>query len=193
MFRAVHFPTRRFDFHLGRFSQNTTHAIRNQTQNARMDATSPSRKSGHSALRRGRREIAQGIYHVTATTLKRKPVFADFNAAHAAARSFGIPALLGDATLLAWVLMPDHAHWLVQLGETGSLACVVSRLKSASARLVNQACHTEGTIWARAFHDHAMRHDEDVQAVARYIVCNPVRANLVERVGDYPYWNAVWL
>ena len=29
--------------------------------------------------------------------------------------------------------------------------------------------------------------------VARYIVANPLRAGLVERVGDYPYWDAVWL
>ena len=158
-----------------------------------MDAINPFHKSGHSALRRGRCEIAQGIYHVTATTLERKPVFADFNAAHAASRSFETPALLADVTLLAWVLMPDHVHWLMQLGDAGSLTGAVSRLKSASARLANQACHTQGTIWARAFHDHALRHDEEVRAVARYIVCNPVRAGLVERVGDYPFWNAIWL
>lgn len=30
-------------------------------------------------------------------------------------------------------------------------------------------------------------------AVARYIIANPIRAKLVRRVGDYPYWNAAWL
>jgi hypothetical protein len=28
---------------------------------------------------------------------------------------------------------------------------------------------------------------------ARYLVANPLRPGLVERIGDYPYWNAVWL
>jgi hypothetical protein len=38
-----------------------------------------------------------------------------------------------------------------------------------------------------------VRSDEDVQAIARYIVANPIRAGLVKRVGDYPFWNAIWL
>jgi len=38
-----------------------------------------------------------------------------------------------------------------------------------------------------------LRNDEDLLDVARYVVANPVRAGLVPRVGDYPFWNAVWL
>jgi hypothetical protein len=29
--------------------------------------------------------------------------------------------------------------------------------------------------------------------VARYMIANPVRAGLVRRVGDYSFWNAVWV
>jgi len=29
--------------------------------------------------------------------------------------------------------------------------------------------------------------------VARYIVANPIRAGLVDNIGQYPYWDAVWL
>jgi hypothetical protein len=38
-----------------------------------------------------------------------------------------------------------------------------------------------------------LRRDEDLRAVARYVILNPVRAGLVQRVGDYPHWDAVWL
>jgi len=38
-----------------------------------------------------------------------------------------------------------------------------------------------------------MRKEEDLQALARYIVANPLRAGLVKRVGDYPHWDAMWL
>jgi hypothetical protein len=48
-------------------------------------------------------------------------------------------------------------------------------------------------VWAPTFHDHALRKDEDLLQAARYIVMNPVRAGLSRRVGDYPYWNCVWL
>jgi hypothetical protein len=29
--------------------------------------------------------------------------------------------------------------------------------------------------------------------LARYVVANPVRAGLVQRVGQYPHWDAIWL
>ncbi len=30
-------------------------------------------------------------------------------------------------------------------------------------------------------------------AIARYIVANPLRAGLVKKLGDYPYWDSIWL
>lgn len=95
--------------------------------------------------------------------------------------------------MLAWVLMPDHAHWLIRLGESDALDAVVNRLKSASARGANRVLHRDGALWTRAFHDHALRAEEDLQRSAQYVVDNPVRAGLVERIGDYPFWNAVWV
>jgi len=95
--------------------------------------------------------------------------------------------------MLAWVLMPDHAHWLLQLQGGETLATVVSRLKAASARSANEVLNRSGPLWQRAYHDRALRKDEQILAAARYLVANPLRAGLVRRLGDYPYWNAVWL
>ncbi|MFM2004374.1 MAG: hypothetical protein RLZZ09_29 [Pseudomonadota bacterium] len=32
-----------------------------------------------------------------------------------------------------------------------------------------------------------------MQGIARYNVVNPLRAGLVDRIGDYPHWDAAWL
>ena len=48
-------------------------------------------------------------------------------------------------------------------------------------------------LWQTGYYDHAIRKDEDIQAIARYIVANPIRAGLVTKVGDYSHWDAVWL
>ena len=133
------------------------------------------------------------IYHLTITTRSRQAVFADFAVACTVARCFERVAVLGDACMLAWVLMPDHAHCLLQLGECDSLMQVVVRLKSASAREANRVRGCKGALWSRAFHDRALRREDDVASVARYIVANPIRAGLVVRVGDYPFWNGIWL
>lgn len=148
---------------------------------------------GHRALRKGRVSIANGVYLVTATTLERQKLFADFSTGCVAARCFEDACLLGDAKMLAWVLMPDHVHWLLQLGEQDNLSTVTNRLKSASARHANHTLCKTGTVWEKGFHDHALRSEDDLQDVARYVVANPLRAGLVTRIGDYPFWNAVWL
>jgi hypothetical protein len=49
------------------------------------------------------------------------------------------------------------------------------------------------TLWQPNYYDHAVRYDEDIKVIARYIVANPLRANLVENIGDYSLWDAVWL
>lgn len=150
-------------------------------------------KPGHTALRKGRVSLPGYAYVVTTVVRERRPVFADFRSACAAASCFKLPTLLGDATMLAWVLMPDHAHWLIQLGQSDSLSVVVNRLKSASARAANRVLGREGPLWEVAFHDRALRREEDVRTIARYIVGNPLRAGLVERVGEYSFWDAVWI
>jgi REP element-mobilizing transposase RayT len=150
-------------------------------------------KPGHHALRKGRISLPHQVYLVTTATWQRQPVFLDFRAACTACRCFEDNTLLGDARMLAWVLMPDHVHWLVQVGEKESLSTVVNRLKSASGRLVNRRIGKQGPLWQKAFHDHALRAEEDLRKAARYMVANPLRAGLVQEIFDYPFWNAVWI
>ena len=148
---------------------------------------------GHRALRRGRHSRDGGIYHITTVTRSRNPLFEDFPAACSACAAISSAPSLGTASLLAWVLMPDHMHLLLQLDGEECLSKVVARLKSRSAKAFQQASGRCGAVWAPGFHDRALRRDDDVRHVARYIVANPVRAGLVARCGDYPFWDAVWL
>jgi putative transposase len=150
-------------------------------------------RPGHQALRKGRAPLPNHAYLITATTLNRQCFFDEFNAGCAAARCFESNEILGDARMLAWVLMPDHAHWLVGLGNQDNLGIVVNRLKSSSSRLANRVLERSGTLWEPGYHDHALRAEEDLLNIARYIIANPLRAGLVHRVGDYPFWNAIWV
>ena len=149
-------------------------------------------KSGHRALRVGRQSQAEGIYLVTFATASRRRIFIEFALACAACRTFASASRAVEATLLCWLLMPDHFHALVRLDGEIPLSAAVQRLKSMSTRACHHV-HPDGEIWSRAFHDHALRRDEDMLRAARYIVANPVRAGLVKHAGDYPFWNAVWI
>lgn len=90
------------------------------------------------------------------------------------------------------MVMPDHLHWLFEL-QARDLSAVVASVKRFSARNVNDLLGISGALWQPGFHDHALRREEELRNVARYVVMNPVRAGLVRSVRDYPLWDAAWL
>jgi REP element-mobilizing transposase RayT len=138
-------------------------------------------------LRKGRYSEPGRLYVVTAVTRHREPVFEDLLAARILVRTLRREQEMARAQTLAFVVMPDHIHWLLRLGEGAALSSVVRAVKAVSAHRLGRA------VWQDGFHDRAIRREEDLAAVARYIVANPLRARLVERIGDYPHWDAVWL
>ena len=143
-------------------------------------------------LRIGRCSEKGRIYLVTCNTKERQPIFGDWRVGRLVAKQFGLAERDGLAQSLAWVVMPDHFHWLLEL-KSGSLSRVVARTKSRACVVVNDLQGRTGSIWQRGFHDHAIRQEEDLKGLARYLILNPVRAGLTERVGDYPLWDAAWI
>lgn len=148
---------------------------------------------GHAALRCGRVSMSGRVYLVTFTTHGRQAWFADPEVARVVAGTTTDSRLWIGSDLLAWVLMPDHWHGLVGLGAHDYLPTLVQRLKSNTARHVRHMAPRLERLWAKGYHDHALRTDEAVIEAARHLVMHPVRAGLVARVGDYPYWDAVWM
>jgi len=139
------------------------------------------------SLRKGRVSASGNIYLVTSVSLNRQPVFLDLYIARKVVCSLYASDQIDRTKTLAFVLMPDHLHWMVQLGSGFSLSRVVRDVKSISAH------HVGRPIWQAGFYDHAVRREEDLLRMARYVVANPLRAGLVKDIGMYPHWDADWL
>jgi REP element-mobilizing transposase RayT len=144
-------------------------------------------------LRRGRHSIANHAYLVTTVTQERSPVFADFYSARLLIREMRRLDSEGRLESLAFVVMPDHLHWLFVLRPQHELAQIMRLLKGRSARSLNLSHKAIGEIWQAGFHDHALRKEDDLKAAARYLIGNPLRADLVQSINDYPHWDAIWL
>ena len=157
-----------------------------------MDAIAIERPHGN-ALRKGRRSLAGQRYLVTTVTIGREPLFTQPDLAIAAAQATLDARMWDHSRAWCWVLMPDHWHALIELGDGDSLAALMQRVKSNIARATNLARGGGNNIWQPGYHEHVLREDEDLLSVARYVIANPKRAGLVATVGDYPYWNAAWL
>ena len=139
-------------------------------------------------MRKGRVSLQNQIYLLSFVTEGREPRFSDFHCARLIIRSLKKSR---HTKTLAFVVMPDHVHWLIQLLEDASLSRVVQTVKSVSAHQINQYLERRGQFWQDGFHDHALRKEEAVIEAARYIVANPIRAGLVKSVKDYSHWDAV--
>ena len=140
----------------------------------------------YNELRKGRVSQSGVIYHVTTVAQRRIPYFAALDNGRTVVRELMALQAEGRAETLCYVLMPDHLHWLMMLHQ-GKLSDAVRLLKGRSAHAIGHA------VWQANYFDHAVRKDEDIRKMARYIVANPLRANLVEEIGDYSLWDAVWL
>jgi len=138
-------------------------------------------------LRNGRVSLPNQAYLVTIVTASRKPVFTSFIAARIAVRCFHDNNIVHHAQTMAFVVMPDHLHWLTQMSDDGNLSEMIRLYKAKVSLQLKQR------VWQRGFHDHALREGEDVRDIARYIVANPLRAGLTNSVGEYPHWDAIWL
>ena len=151
-----------------------------------------SRPRSH-ALRKGRFSEPQRIYHITTVTHDRAPLFRNATAARIVVNNLRILHAANLAATLAFVVMPDHLHWLMELQAGNTLPTVMRRLKGRSAFMMTRSHLALASVWQPGYHDHALRRDEDVVSTARYIIANPLRAGLVATLADYPWWDAVWL
>lgn len=147
----------------------------------------------YDALRRGRCSLSRQIYCVTTVTRDRVPIFNGLTAARLLIRELRRLDDSGVVDSLAWVVMPDHLHWMIQLHDHWPLFRVVKTIKARSALAINAHLDLHGSLWQRAYYDRAARKDDDVCQLARYLIANPLRAGLVEHIGDYPHWDCIWL
>ena len=138
-------------------------------------------------LRKGRVSLPNHAYLVTIVTKSRLPVFNSFSTARIAVRCFHDNGVEKHAQTLAFVVMPDHIHWLIQMTDGGNLPEMIRLYKAKVSVLLQQR------IWQRGFHDHGVRQEDDLLALARYVVANPKRAGLVDSVAQSPHWHSAWL
>jgi len=144
------------------------------------------------SLRIGRSSQPGNVYLVTSVVKNRLPIFTDIQIACRVRTEMEQLHESGVVHSMAWVVMPDHLHWLFAL-KAGSLPAVMQALKGRSAFAVNKAHGARTLTWQKGYHDHGVRAEEDLVEMARYVVNNPVRAGLVSQREEYPLWGCEWV
>ncbi len=91
--------------------------------------------------------------------------------------------------LMAYVLMPNHVHILLQ--PYVAIAVIMQKLKGFTSRKANALLHRQGTpFWQDESFDHRARTADEARKIIRYTEWNPVRAGLVATPEDWPWSSA---
>jgi REP element-mobilizing transposase RayT len=93
--------------------------------------------------------------------------------------------------LIAWCVMPNHVHVLIETWEEWSLGDIVHSWKSFTAHEANQILGRSGEFWFREYFDRFIRDDRHFLNAVNYIENNPVKAGLV-RAQDEWRWSSAF-
>lgn len=130
-----------------------------------------------------RSHLPGAVFHLTARTQGREPWFTGpvrSTIIGYLARVFGV----GDSTLLAYAIMPNHLHLVVQQGRE-PLGRVMQPLLRRTALLVQRFHRVEGHVFERRFSDRPCLDPEYLRNAIVYVHLNPVRAGLAAQPGSY--------
>ncbi len=96
---------------------------------------------------------------------------------------------LGQYELLAYVVMPNHVHVLIE--PRTSLEQITHGIKGVSARDANRIMNRAGQkFWQAESFDHWVREPAEGEKICRYIENNPVKAGYVGRAEDWRWSSA---
>lgn len=122
-------------------------------------------------------------YFLTLCVRERRRVLTCPDVAAALRSEFETMEGAGDIVPLEWVIMPDHVHWLFELGSRLPLGRLVARFKTQT----RVALASVGAEWQRDYYEHRLRPDESADAYAAYIFKNPYRARLIPPDVSWPH------
>ena len=81
--------------------------------------------------------------------------------------------------LLAWSVMPNHAHVLVRPHEEHTLPEILHAWKSYTAKEANRLLGRTGSFWQEEYYDHVVRDAADFGNQVKYILNNPGQSGAV--------------
>ena len=82
--------------------------------------------------------------------------------------------------LLAWCLMPNHVHVVIEIPGNHSLSDIVRSWKSFTSRRANAHLGRTGPFWHADYFDRYIRDDEHLARTIEYVEQNPAKAGLVD-------------
>jgi len=129
-------------------------------------------------------EVPYGYYHVVTRGNGRRTIYVDDRDRELFLMILGRVARRYGWSFLAYCLMGNHYHFVLQLAESG-ISRGMCELNTAYAATHNVRHGRAGHLFGRRFWSELITSDEQLLTATRYVVQNPVRAGLCLSCEDW--------
>ena len=129
------------------------------------------------------------LHHVIIREIERKSIFRDTTDKENLVDRLSQLIPQTQTRCYAWVLLCNHAHFLLRSGPDG-LVGLMQRLLTGYAVSFNQRHRRHGQLFQNRYKSIICQEDAYLLELVRYIHLNPLRAGMVENfkaLTDYPF------
>ena len=92
--------------------------------------------------------------------------------------------------LIAWCVMPNHVHTMIEVFEGFPLPSVLHSWKSYTSKEINKLLGSRGQLWFEEYHDRFIRDERHFHVAVAYVEHNPVKAGLCREPRDWKFSSA---
>ena len=149
-------------------------------------------------------------FFVTFSVVGHTPIFEQAQCRDIIIDNLGFYQERGDFTIIAYVVMPNHIHIVVNVKKNLSVSLCIGNFKRITSRQISKHLHDTGNhalikrlliaaeqepakdtkIWKPRFDSFVLNNIDTLNQKIQYIHNNPVKAGLVENPNDWPYSSA---
>ena len=134
--------------------------------------------------RRKRSDAPNTIHHVIQRGNNRNYIYEDTQDKREFLSILSTAITKFDAVLLQYVLMDNHYHLLIRLGDQ-PLLIIIWFLNRSYSLYYNKRYNRIGTIYGGRYKSYLLSETEKFFSTVRYIVRNPVKAGLSATPAEY--------
>jgi putative transposase len=135
------------------------------------------------------KHYADHYYHVYNRGTNRQPIFANEENYWFLLRRVKNFLPFYSICIIAYMLMPNHYHFLVGVNKDGELSQFLQRLFNSYSQAFNRQQNRSGTLFEGRAKSVLVDKTDYVYALVRYIHLNPVVARLVKNPEDWQFSN----
>ena len=133
-----------------------------------------------------RLELAGGLYHVTSRGDRRENIYDNDGDREKWLENLGNTCRRFNWRCHAYCLMDNHYHIVIETAEA-NLSKGMRQLNGVYTQYYNRQHARVGHVFQGRYKGILVERDEYLLELARYVVLNPIRANMIKNIEDWKW------